>query len=210
MFKCRVGLWRSLDTVTHSIDDENSNTNDENSNTKPRTSTTTTTTTNITTTTLSSSLLRSHYSSADTNRRKLRAQEGLSRKSPTLTHKSYPSLKLRVSSSASASARTSRTCTGCASSSSSWTWRPDRIFRDDRTEQHRSRESQVLELLHIVSEELQSWTESNLPFSRVPRDETKHRTICCSEVGEVSKKIASTRMTERVTLILQSTPRSLS
>ena len=70
------------------------------------TKTTTTTTSNITTTTLptlSSSLLRSHYTSADTNRRKLRAQEGLSRKSPTLTHKSYPSLKLRVSSSASAS-----------------------------------------------------------------------------------------------------------
>ena len=70
------------------------------------TTTTTTTTSNITTTTLptlSSSLLRSHYTSADTNRRKCRAQEGLSRKSPTLTHKSYPSLKLRVSSSASAS-----------------------------------------------------------------------------------------------------------
>ena len=53
--------------------------------------------------TLSSSLLRSHYSTADTNRRKLRAQEGLSRKSPTLTHKSNSSLKLRVSSLVSAS-----------------------------------------------------------------------------------------------------------
>ena len=72
---------------------------------REKTASTTTTTSNITTTlpTLSSSLLRSHYTSADTNRRKLRAQEGLSRKSPTLTHKSYPSLKLRVSSSASAS-----------------------------------------------------------------------------------------------------------
>ena len=55
------------------------------------------------TTSLSSSLLRSHYSLSDTNRRKRRAQEGLTSESSTLNHKSYPSFKFRIKSSASAS-----------------------------------------------------------------------------------------------------------
>jgi ribosome biogenesis GTPase A len=48
---------------------------------------TTTTVVAATTKTLSSSILRSHYTNSDANRRKKQSQEGLSRQSPTLTHK---------------------------------------------------------------------------------------------------------------------------